>query len=390
MIQRVLSSALQDASVKLPVITITGPRQSGKTTLVRAVFPEHTYTNLEYPDTREYATTDPRGFLQSSPQMVIDEVQRVPNLTSYMQGMVDEARRPAQFILTGSQNFSLVQSVSQSLAGRSAIYHLLPLSWEELKNSGYQEESYLPWLYRGFYPRLYDYDLPPAAWLPDYIQTYLERDVRQITQIQNLTTFQIFLKLCAGRVGQLLNMSSLSNEVGVDMKTIKSWISVLEASYIIFLLRPHYKNFNKRVVKTPKLYFYDTGLACSLLGISSEEQLQTHYLKGELFESFVISDLQKYQLNRGQRPIPYFWRDNTGNEVDFLLERNNHIAIAEIKSGKTIRSEFFRGLDFYQKVATEKVSAYLIYGGNASQQRSERTVLGWQDSSQLLTADPAM
>jgi predicted AAA+ superfamily ATPase len=198
------------------------------------------------------------------------------------------------------------------------------------------------------------------------------------------TPFQIFLKLCAGRVGQLLNMSSLSNEVGVDVKTVKSWISVLEASYIIFLLRPHYKNFNKRVVKTPKLYFYDTGLACSLLGIQSEEQLRTHYLKGELFESFILSELQKHQFNRGQRPIPYFWRDNTGHEVDFLTEHNNHIVIAEIKSGTTVRPEFFRGLDFYQKIATEKASAYLIYGGNASQRRTERTVLGWHDSSQLL------
>ncbi len=387
MIDRILSSTLREASAKLPVITITGPRQSGKTTLVRAVFTEHTYTNLEYPDTREYAETDPRGFLQSSPQMIIDEVQRVPNLTSYMQGMVDEAQRPAQFILTGSQNFSLVQSVSQSLAGRSAIYHLLPLSWEELHDSGYQEESYLPWLYRGFYPRLYDYDLPPAAWLPDYIQTYLERDVRQITQIQNLTTFQTFLKLCAGRVGQLLNMSALSNEVGVDTKTIKSWISVLEASYIVFLIRPHYKNFNKRVVKTPKLYFYDTGLACSLLGIQSEEQLRTHYLKGELFESFVVSELQKHQFNRGQRPVPYFWRDNTGHEVDFLLERSDSTTIAEIKSGKTIRPEFFRGLNFYRKITTEKTSSYLIYGGDTSQRRSEHSVLRWQDSSQLLAPD---
>ncbi len=369
----------------MPVITLTGPRQSGKTTLVRAIFAEHTYTNLEYPDTREYATTDPRGFLRSAPCMIIDEVQHVPHLTSYMQGMVDEDQRPAQFVLTGSQNFSLAQSVSQSLAGRSAIFHLLPLSIGELRDSGYAADDYLPWLYRGFYPRLYDQHLAPAAWLPDYIQNYLERDVRQITQVQDLTTFQIFLKLCAGRTGQLLNMTSLANEVGVDVKTIKSWVSVLEASYVVFLLRPHYKNYNKRVVKTPKLYFYDTGLACSLLGIHNEEQLSSHYLKVELFESFIIAELQKQQFNRGQRPTDYFWRDNTGHEVDFLSERSGSITIAEIKSGKTIRPDFFQGLDFYKRIATSEVSSYLIYGGDVSQARSGYTVLRWQDSTDLFS-----
>ena len=389
MISRTLSAAVLEAAQKLPVITLTGPRQSGKTTLVRAIFSDHTYVNLEYPDTREYAITDPRGFLQTAPYMIIDEVQHVPNLTSYMQGMVDEDQRPAQFILTGgrhpaSQNFSLVQSVSQSLAGRSAIFHLLPLSMRELRDGGYTADDYLPWLYQGFYPRLYDQNLSPDAWLPDYIQNYLERDVRQITQVQDLTTFQIFLKLCAGRTGQLLNMAALANEVGVDVKTIKSWVSVLEASYVVFLLRPHYKNYNKRVVKTPKLYFYDTGLACSLLGINSEEQLSSHYLKGELFESFIIAELQKQQFNRGRRPANYFWRDNTGHEIDFLAEHGEGIRIAEIKSGKTIRPDFFRGLDFYKKIATPDVSSYLIYGGEASQARSKHTVLRWQDCGDLL------
>ena len=385
MIQRTLSEAIAKAADKLPVITITGPRQSGKTTLARAVFPEHTYTNLEYPDTREYAITDPRGFLQSAPRMIIDEVQHAPTLTSYMQGMVDENRRPAQFVLTGSQNFSLAQSVSQSLAGRSAIFHLLPLSIQELRAAGYTADGYLPWLYQGFYPRLYDQQLPPEAWLPDYIQNYLERDVRQITQVQNLNIFQIFLKLCAGRTGQLLNMTSLANEVGVDVKTIKSWVSVLEASYIVFLLRPHYRNLNKRVVKTPKLYFYDTGLACSLLGIQGTDQLSNHYLKGELFESLVIAELQKQQFNRGQRPTDYFWRDNTGHEVDFLSEKGGNVRIGEIKSGKTIRPEFFRGLDFYKKIAPSEVTSYLIYGGDTSQTRSAHTVLSWSNCTELLT-----
>lgn len=383
MISRTLSQAVQQAAEKLPVITLTGPRQSGKTTLVQTVFPEHTYYNLEYPDTREYAVTDPRGFLQSAPRMIIDEVQHVPNLTSYMQGMVDAKKRSGQFILTGSQNFSIAQSVSQSLAGRSAIFHLLPLSIDELRAEGYAAHEYLPWMYRGFYPRLYDQNLAPYEWLPDYIQNYLERDVRQITQVKDLTTFQIFLKLCAGRIGQLLNMASLANDTGVDVKTIKSWVSVLEASYIVFLLRPHYRNYGKRVVKTPKLYFYDTGLACSLLGIRNPEQLDSHYLKGELFESFIIAELQKGQYNQGQRLTDYFWRDNTGHEIDFLAERGEAIKVAEIKSGKTIRPDFFRGLDFYQRIATIQASSYLIYGGDTSQNRSNYTVLSLADCTRL-------
>ncbi|MEM9830605.1 MAG: ATP-binding protein [Bacteroidota bacterium] len=384
MIQRMLSHTLRKAAEKMPIITITGPRQSGKTTLVRTVFPEHRYYNLEYPDTREYAIIDPRGFLNSAPQMIIDEVQNVPNLTSYIQGIVDEEQRSAQFILTGSQNFSLAQSVSQSLAGRSTIFHLLPLSVTELQAAGYPTETYLPWLYRGFYPRLYDQNLTPDEWLPDYIQTYLERDIRQITQVQNLTAFQIFLKLCAGRIGQLLNMASLANEVGVDVKTIKSWVSVLEASYIVFLLRPYYRNYGKRVVKTPKLYFYDTGLACSLLGIKNADQLASHYLKGELFESLIIAELQKHQYHKGWRPTNYFWRDNTGNEVDFLLEDGTTTQVAEIKSGQTIRADFFKGLNFYRKISSPAAS-YLIYGGTESQNRSEHTVLGWVDATQLLS-----
>jgi len=385
MIQRMLSQAVQKAAKKLPVITVTGPRQSGKTTLVRAIFPEHSYYNLEYPDTREYASSDPRGFLQSASQMIVDEVQHVPNLTSYMQGMVDEEKRPGQFVLTGSQNFSLVQSVSQSLAGRSAIFHLLPLSVNELQAEGYNNNDYLPWLYQGFYPRLYDQNLAPEDWLPDYVQNYLERDVRQIIQVKDLTTFQIFLKLCAGRTGQLLNMASLANATGVDLKTIKSWVSVLEASYIVFLLRPHYRNYGKRVVKTPKLYFYDTGLACSLLGIKSTNQLNSHYLKGELFESLIIAELQKYQYNRGQRPTNYFWRDNTGHEVDFLSEDGENIRIAEIKSGKTIRPDFFRGLDFYQKITPTEVASHLIYGGNTAQTRSNYAIHPWNKCTDLFS-----
>ncbi len=386
MIPRSISHTILRASEKIPVITVTGPRQSGKTTLVRSLFPGHTYVNLEFPDTREYATNDPRGFLHSAPAMIVDEVQHVPQLASYMQGMVDEEPRPARFVLTGSQNFSLAQSVSQSLAGRSAIFHLLPLSIRELQDSGYAVDTYEPLLYQGFYPRLYDQHLSPGEWIPDYIQTYLERDVRQITYVQNLNSFQTFLKLCAGRTGQLLSMASLSNEVGVDTKTIKAWISVLEASYVVFLLRPHHKNYNKRIVKTPKLYFYDTGLACSLLGIQGVEQLDTHYLKGALFESLVLSELQKYRFNQGQRPADYFWRDNTGHEIDFLTEKPDGLKIAEIKSGKTIHATFFQGLDFYKNIAAAQVSAYLIYGGDTAQVRSQHTVLPWQDCTDIFSS----
>lgn len=378
MIKREAQDKIKSLAEKLPVITITGPRQSGKTTLVRYLFPGYPYYNLENPDTRAYAEEDPRSFLQSERALIIDEVQYVPSLLSYMQQMVDEEKRPGQFILTGSQNLTLAQSVSQSLAGRSAMFQLLPLSITELQMAGKLPDHYVELVYRGGYPRLYDWELQPGDWMPDYIQNYLERDVRQLVNVQNLSRFQAFLKLCAGRCGQLLNRSALAGEVGVDDKTIQSWLSVLEASYIVFLLRPHFRNYGKRLVKTPKLYFYDTGLACSLLGIQSADQLSTHYLKGELFESMIISEIYKAYYNRHQRPEVYFWRDNTGHEVDALLEEASKVKALEIKSGATLHPRLLDGLKFFAKIGDDTIAKYLVYGGEEVQNRQGVQVLSWK------------
>ncbi len=321
MITRVISDKLKSLYRKFPVVSVVGPRQSGKTTLVKNVFPRLKYVSLEELDNREFALRDPRGFLSTYDNgAIIDEAQRVPDLFSYIQTEVDKKDSPGQFILTGSQNILLHENVSQTLAGRVAILRLLPFSLEELKNTPYGSWQSDRYIYTGFYPRIYDKKINPADWYPNYIQTYVEKDVRLMKNISDLNTFQKFIKLCAGRTGQILNLSSLGNECGITHNTAKSWLSILEAGYIIFLLKPYHKNFNKRLIKMPKLYFYDTGLACFLLGIQNTSQLATHYLRGSLFESFVLSELIKERFNKGIEPNCYYWRDKTGNEIDCVIE----------------------------------------------------------------------
>lgn len=385
MIDRKLTEYLTYIATKFPVVALTGPRQSGKTTLVETLFSYKAYTSLEDPDVREFAITDPKGFLnQFKDGAIIDEIQHVPHLFSYIQTRVDKSKKPGEFILTGSQNFLLLEKISQSLAGRAAILHLLPLSAQELLSSNFTFDNPFILIQKGFYPRIYDQDIPAIDWYKSYLNTYIERDVRQIKNISDLSKFQLFLKLCAGRVGQLLNMSSLASDCGIDHTTIRSWISILEASFIVFLLGPHHKNFNKRLVKQPKLYFYDTGIASYLLGIHKPEELLTHYMRGALFENFVIGELIKQRFNKGREHNLNFWRDNHGHEVDVILNSGKRLIALEIKSSETIVNEQFKSLAYWNHLTSEQ-KGYLVYAGDISQTRSTATVLSWKDLQNVET-----
>ena len=378
-IPRNVESRLQHFADGYPVVMVTGPRQSGKSTLVRHAFPEHRYVSLEDLDQREFAETDPRGFLnQFSEGVILDEAQRCPALFSYLQTRVDERQRPGEFILTGSQQFDLLSGITQSLAGRAALLTLLSMTYDELQRAGKVGQNLDKILFDGAFPPIFDRGLEPHPWHGNYVRTYLERDVRQLINVQDLGTFQRFLKLCAGRTGQLLNLSSLANDCGITHNTAKAWISVLEASYIVHLLPPHHQNFNKRLVKTPKLYFLDTGLASWLLGIRNNEQLATHVQRGALFETWVISELLKARYNAGETSNLYFWRDRSGHEVDLLIDHGTHLSPLGIKSGQTINKDYFKGLDFWRKL-TGKFSgkAWLVYGGNNRQTRTDVTILPW-------------
>lgn len=378
MIRRELKSKLLEMSGKFPVVSVTGPRQSGKTTLLKESFPDYTYTSLEDPDTRIFASEDPRSFLGMSDRMIIDEIHRVPELFSYIQTITDNTGISGQFIISGSQSFLLNKDIAQSLAGRVAVLRLLPFSYSELLEGRIKFGSYEELLYKGFYPRIYDKGISPLDFFPSYIQTYIERDLRLLQNIRDLNLFVRFMKLCAGRTGQLLNMNSLANDTGVSVNTVKSWLSVLEASFVIFLLQAHHKNFNKRLVKMPKLYFFDTGLACSLLDIESASQLETHYLTGGLFENFVISELIKNRYNRGLRNNCYFWRDHKGNEVDCLVEKAQTLIPVEIKSGRTYTKKFLSNLDYWKKISgDETTEAFLIYGGDNETQVGKNRIIPW-------------
>ncbi|MBL7078322.1 ATP-binding protein [Candidatus Shapirobacteria bacterium] len=380
MIKRTLGKKITNLAKKLPIIVVTGPRQSGKTTLLKHLFPSFTYVSLEDPDMRLFAKDDPRGFLDSyKPPVIFDEVQNAPDLFSYLQTISDKINKPGQFILSGSQNFLLLEKVSQSLAGRAGIVNLFPLSMSELKQSQLLSGNLEKTIFKGFYPRLWDKKIKPGDWYPSYIQTFLERDVRQIKQIVNLHLFQKFLKLCAGRTGQLLNLSSLAIDIGVKHNTIRSWLSVLEASFVIFLLQPYHGNLNKRLIKSPKLYFYDTGLVCSLLGITSKEQLTTHPLKGSLFETLIISEIQKHFYNQGVTPRHYFLQDKQAYEIDYLWQSGQKFRAVEIKSGQTVTKQYFANLAYWQKLGfiTPQFS-FVVYGGKALQKRRLATVLPWQ------------
>ncbi len=386
MISRQAEQTIRSLLRGFPIVTLTGPRQSGKTTLAKIIFSDRPYASLEDPDLRLSAQDDPRSFLGRFPGgAVLDEVQRCPDLLSYLQTIVDADGRMGLFILTGSQQFGLMTGITQSLAGRTAFVELLPFSIPELANAGKLPTTADTMLLTGGYPPLYDRDLPFAAWFGAYVTAYVERDVRQLIKIQDLDTFQRFVRLCAGRTGQLLNLSSLATECGITHNTAKSWISVLQASYLVFLLRPHHVSFNKRLVKMPKLYFYDAGLVSWLLGIRTPEQMETHPFRGNIFETLIISELIKSQLNRGERPAFYFWRDSNGNEVDLVVEQGPRLMPIEIKSGKTLTRDSFAGLDKWCTLAGDKaMTPTLVYGGSETYLHKEVSVIGWQKSGDVL------
>lgn len=377
LIDRTVEIVLRNLADKYPVVTITGPRQSGKTTLCRKFFTRKPYANLESPDIRQFAVDDPLGFLAQYPDgAVLDEIQRVPDLVSYLQPIVDEDPRDGLFILTGSQQFEVSNSINQSLAGRTALVKLLPFSMAEIKAS-YALPGIDGLLYQGFYPRLWDKQLNPTQALGDYFQTYVERDLRQLVAIKDLNRFQRFIQLCAGRIGQLLNVSSLANDTGVSHTTAGNWLSLLEASYIIFQLQPYFRNISKRLVKSPKLYFYDVGMAAYLLGIEKESQLSRDPLRGGLFENLVIAEALKYRFNRGRRNNLYFYRDSRGNEVDLLIVIGSELFPIEIKSGMTITKDYFRGLNHLAKVFPDNIprGGGLVYGGESPQKRTDVTIV---------------
>lgn len=385
MIQREIQDRVIQASKKMPVICITGPRQSGKTTLVKYLFPDFKYFNLEFPEHRQFAQTDANSFLSEIENgIIIDEIQRVPDLLSTIQYIVDEKKIIGKVIITGSQNILLMQSVSQTLAGRVALFTLLPFSVSELQGTDFEENTLEDYMVKGFFPRIYDQKLDKNTWLQDYINTYIERDVRQITAVKDLTMFSNFVHLCAGHTGQIINYSTFSNNLGVDVKTVKAWMSILETSYVVFLHQPYYKNFNKRIIKSPRLYFYDPGLACNLLGIAKANEITTHYLKGGLFESFVISELHKHIFNHRLNANIYFFRDSNGNEIDAITELSGKPKAIEIKSGKTIIPDFFKSFKYFDKLFSGIDSEnYLVYGGDELQKRSAATVLGWKHLNRI-------
>jgi predicted AAA+ superfamily ATPase len=364
-----------------PIVAVTGPRQSGKTTLARKAFADKPYISLEDMDVREFVAADPRGFLAQFPDgAVIDEAQRGPALFSYLQTRIDEEQRPGQFILTGSQQFNLMAGITQSLAGRVALVSLLPFTLSELHSVELGPKTLEHLLFSGLYPPIYDRGLDPGIWHGNYVSTYVERDVRQMINVRDLSTFQRFVRMCAARSGQLLNLSMLANDCGVTHSTARAWLSVLEAGYIVHLLRPHHRNFNKRLVKTSKLYFYDSGLAAWLLGIQNSRQLATHAQRGALFETWVVGEFLKNRYNSGRASNLFFWRDKTGNEVDVLIEQGEALIPVELKSGQTITGDSFAGLGNWQQLAGRSAARpTLVYGGKGRQTRSDVNVVPWQD-----------
>lgn len=380
-VERDLTPRLLRAAQSSPSITLTGPRQSGKTTLAQAVFSEHTYISLEAPDVRAFAAEDPRGFLAQYPDgAIIDEVQRVPELPAYLQGIIDADPRPGGWILTGSQNLALAASISQSLAGRTSVHHLLPLTRREVVRFVQHPRTMEEAMLAGGYPRIFDEALDPSEWLRSYVATYIERDVRTISQVGDLVTFQRFVELCAGRTGQLINYSDLASDCGVSQPTARAWLGVLEASFIVFRLPPFHRNLGKRLIKTPKLHFYDTGLACWLIGIRTPGQLRSHPLRGPIFETWVVSEIVKYRLNRGETRGLSFYRNRDGAEVDLVVERPSRLTLVEAKSSQTPSASLFDGAVRVQRhlaAASPQCDIAVAYGGGESQRRAAGQLVPW-------------
>jgi len=380
MIYRELSKILNEVRGKFPVITLTGPRQSGKTTLVKSVFNDLPYVSLEDIDIRTNAIRDPKAFLSNFPNgAVLDEIQRTPELFSYLQGIVDD-KQHIQFVLTGSQNFQLLQGITQSLAGRTMLLKLLPFSLSELGKAGIDFSNYEDAIFKGLYPGIYDRKINPQFFYPSYIGTYIEKDVRQIKNIENLNSFTRFLQLCAGRTGQILNMNSLAVDAGISTNTAKSWLSVLEASYIIYFLQPFYRNFNKRIVKSPKIYFYDTGLVCSLIGIENELQVKNYHSKGALFENLMINEFMKNRLNNGLMPRLYYWQNKTKQEVDLIVEQGGNLTAYEIKSSMTMNNQYFSNLKYWQNLSGESTDKLnVIFGGDTNYKTADGNYISWKN-----------
>lgn len=385
-IPRAVAPLIEEDASGYPVVAVLGPRQSGKTTLVRTLFPELAYANLEDPSTRQFAQEDPRGFLRNGhDRMIIDEFQRVPELLSYIQTFVDETNAPGRFILTGSQNYLMMEGISQSLAGRVGLITLLPLSLAELAASGAPLPELNRLLFTGLFPRLYSASLDPGRFYDNYVQTYLERDIRLLKSVADLTTFHRFLQLCAGRVGQVVNYTSLADDTGISHNTARAWLGLLQTSYVVRPLIPHYRNFSKQIIKSPKLYFTDTGLLCSLLEIAKPEQLTHHYLKGGIFENLVVAEFEKAQANAGRRRMLHFWRERRGREVDLLIDHGTERVAVEAKAGRTISGDYFSGLSYYGALDADcpPSNRYVIYAGEESQDRSAARVRPWRSLAQL-------
>lgn len=386
MIPRKAAKLALTLASEFKIVAIIGPRQSGKTTLARSVFPEKPYVSLEDPDYRRFAIEDPRRFLDQYPSgAVIDEAQRCPDLFSYLQGIVDARTETGQFILTGSQHFGLLEKITQSLAGRVGFVQLLPFSLNELSSGGLEPGSLDEILLKGGYPPIYDVPVAPERWYNAYLATYVERDVRQVVAVRDLNSFDMFVHLCAGSVGQLLNMSRLGADAGIDQKTVRAWLSVLETSFVVFRLQPHHRNFRKRLVKSPKLYFYDSGLAARLLGIESTRQLATHAMRGALFENWVIIEMLKGHWNLGKQANLYFWRSHIGHEIDVLVDGSENLIPIEVKSGQTVASDWFRELHQWCEMAGQAAGApTLVYGGDRRHQRLGVDLVPWREVGTLV------
>ena len=381
MIPRLATSTLTRLAKGFPVIALTGPRQSGKTTLAKHVFPNKTYVSLENPEELEFAQKDPKRFLARFKEgAILDEVQRCPSLLSWIQGLVDERSRMGDFVLTGSSQFELVAGITQSLAGRVGRVELLPLSIQELAQAHQLPSQLNTCLLQGGYPSIYDRQVSPQDWFSNYIATYIERDVRQLIAVRDLTQFQRFVKMCAARSGQILNLAALGADCGLSASTAREWLSVLEASYLVTRIQPYYQNFGKRLVKTPKLYFLDVGLMAWLIGIRDTVTLDTHVSRGALFETFVVSELIKRQYNQGQKADLYFWRDSAGNEIDLLLDTPQGLQAIEIKSGSTFASDWIKGFKVWKRnTQVNTLIPRIIYGGTDSYDREGHQVMGWPD-----------